>query len=933
MNRILLLFLLIPACLSAQQNPNEEYVVRGQLTDSLGKQPADNATVSLLLARDSSLLSFARADSMGRFSFYHIRPGTYLISVSHVNFHPLWKKFVLQTGGRGSELGSLWMHDKSSLSELTIYQQRPPVEIKNDTLEFNAENFKTQPNAVVEDLLKKMPGVEVDKQGVVRVNGKKINRVLVNGKEFFTGDPQLATKNLPADAIDKVQVFDKASDQSAFTGVDDGNSEKTINLKLKKDKAKAVFGKVTAGAGTEGRYDGQFNVNRFNGDQQLSAIGMINNTNRQGFSFSDIMNFTGETSRMMRGGGGRITINANGPQDFGLPVQGLNNSAGIANTIAGGLNYNDKWHKNADVNTSYFYNNIDLSTDMRTHRQYLLPQQTFNYDQFNAGEKRTESNRINFSVDYMIDSANSIKIGSRFTLQHNETGDNMIYQSATPDSVPINKGFSRSNSGADGYDIANTALFKHKFRKKSRTFSANIAFAYNDSKRQGFQQSLNDFYENGIVESSDSLNQKQNLESTTRSFGAGMNYTEPIGKRSLVEFSGFYNADQGSLDKTTYDLDYNTGKHDIINPLLSNNFKSNYYYTGGGIAFRSKQKRFTYSFGATLQFAGLLSVLLDSLRIEQQFTSVLPRATVNFEISKLRNLRFSYNSSTRQPRTDQLQPVPDISDPLNIKIGNPLLKQQYDHSATLNFFAGNPLLQKDFFAFTEFNLSQNAIVNADIVDSQGVRITRPVNTNGVFTSFTNIDWGFRLKKLKTRISMGGSMLLFKNVSFVNTERNDIGNISVTPRLGASFDYKEKVSVNGEARLGFNSVHYSLQPALNDDYWRQVYELELNWNIWQDFHLRSEISYTKYTGRSDGFNQDPLLWNAAVSKVFLKSKKAEVKFAVFDLLNQNVGISRNANLNFVEDQSYKVLKRYFLLSFTYSLHKGGDAGPKMMMRTF
>src|SRR5207342_1556301 len=177
----------------------------------------------------------------------------------------------------------------------------------------------------------------------------------------------------------------------------------------------------------------------------------------------------------------------------------------------------------------------------------------------------------------------------------------------------------------------------------------------------------------------------------------------------------------------------------------------------------------------------------------------------------------------------------------------------------------------------------------------------------------------RLKKLKTRISLGGSMMFFRNVNFVNTERNDIGNISVTPRLGAYFDYKDKLSINGEARLGFNSVHYTLQPALNVDYWRQVVELEVNWDVWRGLHLRSEISYTKYTGRSNGFNQDPLLWNAAVSKSFLKSKKAEVKFSVFDLLNQNVGISRNANLNFVEDQSYNVLKRYFLLSFTYSLN--------------
>jgi hypothetical protein len=755
----------------------------------------------------------------------------------------------------------------------------------------------------------------------------------VNGKEFFTGDPQLATRNLPADAVDKVQVFEKPSGQSSFTGVDDGNSEKTINLKLKKDKARAIFGKLSAGAGTTDRYDGQFNLNKFNGDQQVSALGMANNTNRQGFSLMDILNFTGESTRMMRGGGGRIVINNNGPQDFGLPVQGLNNNQGIAQTIAGGLNYNDKWQKKADVNTSYFYNNVDLNTDMQTHRQNLLPNKTYNYDLRNQTGKKTESNRINFSMDYMIDSMNSIKIVPRFTQQRNTDQQDMDYESTLPTGTLINRGFSHSNFSADGYDFNGTALFKHRFARKSRTLSANISFGYNNTQREGHQQSINEFYEGPSIKGRDTLDQKQELESMTQSWGAGLNYTEPIGKRSLVEISGFYNTNNGSLDKKTYDLDYVSGKYDLPNPLLSNAFHSEYDYTGGGISFRSRQKRFSYTFGVTLQYASLLSHLEDGTRISQQFIDILPRSIINFEISKLKNLRFEYNSSTRQPVPSQLQPVPDLSDPLNIKLGNPALRQQYDHSASINFFSGNPLLQKNFFAFTEFNLSQNAIVNSDQIDSLGIRLTHPVNSSGVFTSFSNIDYGFRLKKINTRFSMGGSILYFHNVNYINEEKNNIGNLSITPRVGASYSYGEKFSISAETRLGFNSVGYSLQSSLNDKYWRQVYELDLNWEIVKGLHFQSDLSYNRYTGRSSGFNQDPLLWNAALSMQLLKSKKGELKFSAFDLLNQNIGISRNANLNFIEDQQYRVLNRYFMLSFTYSLQKGGSGGPKAVIRTF
>jgi len=933
MIRFAFLLLFFPAYVFGQEASKQEFVVKGQLIDSAGKQRPENATVSLLLSKDSTLLSFSRADSMGRFYFYHISPGEYLISVSHVNFFPQWKKFSIHDNGEGRDLGNIQLKDKSTMDEIMLYQQRPPVEIKNDTIEFNAENFKTKPNAVVEDLLKRMPGVEVDKQGVVRVNGQRINRVLVNGKEFFTGDPQLATKNLPADAIDKVQVFDKASDQAAFTGVDDGNSEKTINLKLKKDKVKALFGKVSAGAGTRDRYDAQFNLNKFNGDQQLSAIGMANNTNRQGFSLSDILNFTGETSRMLKGGGGRIAINTNGPQDFGLPVQGLNNNQGITQTIAGGLNYNDNWQKKADVNTSYFYNNLDVNTDINSHRQNLLPNQTFNYDQHNVANKRTESNRINFSVDYLIDSMNSIKISPRFTQQHNIAGEDMDYESSLPTGELINRGFSNSSNTANGYDFDMAGLYRHKFAKKSRTLSANFRFAWNDTRKESYQESINEFYDGGGIKGRDTLNQKQDLKSLTQSFGAGVNYTEPLGKRSLVEFSGYFNTNAGNLDKTTYDLNNNTGKHDQVNSLLSNNFKSQYNYSGGGIHFRSKQKYFGYTFGATLQSASLLSHLQDSITLKQHFTNILPRILLTYDISKLKNLRFEYNTSNRQPTTNQLQPVPDVSDPLNIRIGNPLLGQEYDHAVSLNYFSGNPLQQKNFFAFTEFNLSQNAIVSADHIDSLGIRVTRPVNVNGVFTSFSNADWEMRIKKLKTRISMGGSLLIYRNVNYVNEERNNIGNLSVTPRFSATYDYKEKFNLRGEARLGFNRVRYSLQESLNDNYWRQVYEIEMNWELVKGIHLQSELSYTKYTGRSQGYNEDPLLWNAALSAQVLKSRKGEIKLSAFDLLNQNIGVSRNANLNFIEDLQYKVLQRYFLICFTYSLQKGGNNGPRAYIRMY
>ncbi|HEX2682646.1 MAG TPA: carboxypeptidase-like regulatory domain-containing protein, partial [Ferruginibacter sp.] len=301
--------------------------VTGHLVDTLQAQHVAEATVSLVNTIDSSLVAFTRSDSAGNFSFHQLKPGKYRLSASQVNFHPFWQVFEAKDD---VVLGKLYMKDRSIMETVSITSQRPPVVVNGDTLEFNAEAFKTKPNAVVEDMLKKMPGVEVEKDGTIRVNGKRISRVLVNGKDFFNGDPKMATRNLAADAIDKVQVFDKQSDQSEFTGIDDGNKTPTINLQLKKDKKNAAFGKASIAGGTKGRYDGQFNVNKFNGDQQMSAIGMANNTNRQGFSIMDMLNFTGQAKKMMSGGGARIVINTdNNNDEFGLPVAGLNNNQGI----------------------------------------------------------------------------------------------------------------------------------------------------------------------------------------------------------------------------------------------------------------------------------------------------------------------------------------------------------------------------------------------------------------------------------------------------------------------------------------------------------------------------------------------------------------------------------------------------------------------------
>ena len=933
MHRIFLLFFsfLISFQLHAQIKPG---TVKGIVFDTSSKKGLAYATVSIVDTKDSTLIRFTRADSLGNFLFKTLEKGKYLLSASYVGFVPVWRNIEVKDGHE-LDLGNIEMTDLLKAGSVTVTAKRAPVTINNDTLEFNTENFKTQPNAVVEDLLKKLPGVTVDNDGTVRVNGQKINRVLVNGKEFFTGDPKMATKNLDADAVDKVQVFDKKSDRAEFTGVDDGQSEKAINLKLKKDRNNSLFGKIAAGAGTDSRYDAQTNINKFKGDQQFSFIGMDNNTNKQGFSISDVLNFTGELSRGMKSGSG-ITINmGGGGGDNGLPVTGMGqNQQGVANTLAGGVNYNDNWHKKTDINLSGMGSNIDLHTDRSTNRLNLLPGNDFNYASNSSTDKNTQQQRINMSMDSKIDSFISLKFTPQFTVQQNDTHATSDYMSQDTKGVKLNDGTTDSRTHSNAFNFGGNALYRQRFKKKGRTLSSTISLAYNDSKQNGFLNTRNTYYNAGLTLPDSISNQKNSRDAVTRSLGGNIVYTEPMGKRSLLEFSGFYNSSTGISKRVTYDYNPVSAQYDKLNNVLSNDFKNEYDYGGGSINFRANQKKMNYTIGSSIQAATLYSTNnTNGTIIRQTFTDALPNLNIQYKMNSSRNLVFNYATSTTQPSTTQLQPILDVSDPLNTYKGNPNLKRSYTQSVNLNYFSANMYTQRNFFAFISASKTANAIVNADSIQANGSRISMPVNANGSYMVFASMNAGFPLKKIKSRVDLGLGSNLTHTISFVNGTSNAIDNTSISPNIGYNFFLENKIDIYASGRLNISKAAYSLQPQLNSNYLQQVYGLDMSNYLPWGLIVNNNLNYTVNTGRADGYNTKIALWNASIAKGFLKNKRGELKFTVFDLLNQNQGTSRNVNQNYIEDTRYNVLQRYFLLTFSFRLNKSeGGGGVRIVTRS-
>ena len=917
----------------------QKTVVKGRVFDSIIQNGLAYTTVSLVRAGDSTLVSFARADSSGFFQLNAIEKGKYLVSTSYVGYIPVWKTIEV-SGASVQNIGDVYMQDIKFANDVIVQVKRPPVVINNDTLEFNTENFTTPPNSVVEDMLKKMPGVTVDKDGTVKVNGQTIKRVLVNGREFFTGDVKMATQNLPADAVDKVQVFDRQSDQSQFTGVDDGNSETTINLKLKKDKDNALFGKLMAGAGKDERYDVQANVNRFKGKEQLSFLGMSNNINRQGFELMDVLNFTGQLQRGMRNGGGiEIRTETNDNNDNGgLPITGLGQQQqGVATTTAGGINYNNIWNKDkTDWSSNYMGSDIHLNTDEESNTQNILPGNSYTSSKKSNSIYDNTQHRLNVILDQKIDSSLSFRLTPSAVWQSTNKKSAEKYTSETVDSVKLNEGFTNTTSEADVFNFNMDMLLRKRFAKKGRTFSLSMNMLYNHSESAGTLLSDNIFYNDDGSMSDTALNQINSLDAITRNFASTLIYTEPIGKKSLMEFKSFFNSNAGNSNKQTYDYNDLSNKHDTYNPLLSSDYKSNYAYSGGGMSFRTNQKKLNVTAGAQLQFATLngKDMAHDQNR-HQRFTDVLPNAIVQYNISRMKNLRLEYNTFTTQPSIRQLQPVADISNPLNIVIGKPNLKRQYQHNLLINLLAANPVARKNLFGLLNFTTTSNAIVRMDSVKQNGTRVSSYTNTNGVYAVFGNLEYGFPLKKLKSRIDVGSSARYGRNVSFVNTERNSVATVSIGPNVEYHFGMDNKIDLDITARLLLNNTKYSLQSYTDNKYLRQDYSINvtnyLPWNI----SIHNEFNYIIYTGRADGFNSNIPLWNAYLAKGILKNRRGEFKFSVQDILNKNTGITRSSNQGYITDEKYNVLRRYFLISFTYSLNKSGlnNGGPRAVIKTF
>lgn len=938
MKKIYLLLVISLCTLVTQAQKNGS--IKGLLYDTLAKQPVASATITVLKKKDSALVTFTMSDSKGRFEITGLADGEYRLLITHVNYHGSSKSITVNEAARDKDLGNVIMRDAAQvLDEVVVTAEAPPVTLIGDTVQYNAGSFKTPPNANVEQLLKKMPGIQVEKDGTIKAQGQEVKRVMVDGKEFFGTDPKIATRNLPSDAVDKVQVYDRASDAAQLTGFDDGNSEKTINLKLKKDKKKGLFGKASVGGGTEGRYEGRFNVNSFKGARQLSVIGLGNNTNAEGFSFMDMLSFSGGGGNVTRSGNA-ISITSTDPSVAGFA--GVNNNNSIRTIWGGGINYNNIIGTKTDFTSNYFYNRYSPRIEKEVKQQNFLPDgSTLDRLSNSLTNNINNSHKLNLSADIKLDSFHSIKISPSFGYQSTDNSNYSEYETRRQDNSLTNRGFSNTQSTSDGYNFRNDILFRKKFRTRGRTFSLSLQTNLNASDGEGAQLSVNEFFNpDGSPVRTDSLNQRNSNSSDQRSYNVRAVYTEPVVKNSLLEFSVSNSLSKSTSEKTTWDYNTVNGKYDAVNEQLTNNYENTYGYTNAGIRWRSQFKNWNFAVGANWQKADLEGNIIvgtkDSL-ISQTFYNILPTARFQYNFTRYKNLQINYNASTNQPSMTQLSPVPDISNPLNIRDGNPDLQQEYTHMATINFMSVNPFKNKNLFAFFNIRQTNNKIVNYDTINALGVKRSRPVNVDGVYNISGSVSVGLPVRFLKGTINIASNLGYDKNKQFVNGVGNTIKTLTLGPVLRLDMNPTDKFDVSLNAGINYNNSKYSLQTNQDAEYFSQNYGADINWQLPASFYFSTEFTYTVNNRLTDGFNLRVPLWNASISKQFLRYNRGELKLSAFDLLNENVNVSRSSNQNYIEDSRIKTLQRYFMLSFTYSLSKmglgpaGGGGGPIRIMR--
>lgn len=924
MKKYLLIVFLIAPCLCYAQQP----AVKGSVLDTLNHQQLSNTVIAVLQAKDSILQTFTRSDAAGKFSVPHLPPGKYLLLATTPGYADYVEPFTLADSTSTANVNIILSLKSRLLKEVLVNQAIAAIKLKGDTTEYNADSFKMQPNATVEDLLKKLPGIQVDKNGQITAQGEKVQKVLVDGEEFFGDDPTLATQNLRADMVDKVQVFDKKSDQAAFTGIDDGQKTKTLNLKLKEDKKNGYFGKASTGAGNDGFHDSQLMLNFFKKKRKISGYGIVSNTGKTGLNWGERDNYGQSMSENFSYDENTDSYSGNWQSDDLEDWDGRYNGQGFPLVQTGGLHFNNKWNEDKQsINGNYKILNLHVDGYSNTSSQYLLPD-TFYYT--NSSERFANAilrQRANGTYDLQIDSTSSIRVTADGGLDHKITKSTRTMQSIAQDSTLVNQNDRNIATTGDIRTINSSILWRKKLRKKGRTISLNIQEKYTQNNSDGYLDAVTEFYKNGSVDSSQVIDQYKTNRNENITFDTKLTYTEPLSKSSSIILNYGIVVNNSSSNRNSFNQDA-SGKYGELDSLYSNDYKFNVFTHRGGAAYNLIKKKLRANAGLS---AGLTSFdqqdMHTGLTRNRDFVNWFPQASFSYMFNTQRRLSINYSGSTNQPNIDQIQPLRTNDDPLNINIGNPDLKPQFANNIWAYFSDYKILTDRGIWINGSYNFTYNAITSKTVIDASGKRTNQAVNVDGNRNANLYLGYNFKMKKLDMRAGFNGNVRYSRYVNYINDAMNttNSGNYELGTYLNKSKEKKYELRL--EASATYTNSKSSVQQAIKTNYWtfsiNPNIDLFFPWKL--QLHTDCNINLRQKTAAFDN-NNNVVLWNAWIGKKFMKNDALMIKAEVNDLLKENIGFNRQVNSNFISQQNYGTISRYVFLSINWNFNKTG-AGAK------
>jgi hypothetical protein len=910
MRYFLLLLLLCVFSFANAQNAT----VRGVVKDSSGA-PLMYATVKLKRPADSLSIT---ANTQGEFVFNNVSFGKYRLLISFIGYQNFIQEF--NCAQVNTDLGDLVLHYQSQITSTIKVTANPPVKMKDDTIQFNANAFKTNSDATAEDLVKKMPGITVE-NGTVKAQGEDVKKVTVDGKTYFGEDANAALKNLSADMIDRVEVFDQMSDQSAFTGFDDGNSSKTMNLVTKNQLKNGVMGKVYGGYGTDNKYHGGLTYHNFKNDRKLSVLGLSNNINIQNFSSEDLTTATGSAPSQGRGG-----MRNNGASNNLMTAQ----QSGINGVNSFGVNYSDIWGKKMKVSGSYFFNNGNNENTQSLNRQFFSNNDSsVFYHEEGIYLTKNFNHRANLRFEYFIDTMNALVFIPTFSFQNNSNNNSIEGVGSVLQSL-LNESQNTYTSAFSSFKLGGDVMYRHKFAKKGRTISTVLHGDWNNKSGDNQLNAINQYY---TTFSADTVNQQSAQNSPNNAYSVNVSYTEPLGKiaQFLVAYKLGYS--QNASQFNTLHFNDVTQSFSVLDTSLSGNFTSDYYTQQIGPALRVNIKKAALTVGADYQRVDMFNnqSLPVQSDVQRAFENVLPNASLRIKISSKSSVKFNYKTQVNVPSVNQLQEVWNNNNPLLLTVGNAALKASYTHSINGRFMH-HTKKSRSIMAFLMFSKTTNFISNAtylvanDMVFAdgkelkQGMRYSQPLNLDGYWNVRSHLVFSTPIKSLKLNFNASTGFMSTVTPILLNGEKGFSQSFIYPLGLTLSSNISEKIDFSISSAGSYNEVRNTLQSTSNNNYFNVLSTAKVSYTFWKGLVFQSEAVHTWYAGLSSSFNRNYWLWNASLAKKFMKDNKGEIKISVFDVLQQNNSITRTVADTYVEDLKNVVLQQYFMATFTYKFKK-------------